>query len=104
MVNEYTLKPERRRLAHQHRHQRRRPARLDGVRPYWVRILSFYGPDCLGELTTELLPEASWKTTSDTIALLLAQLIGAQRCVLLKACPVAPKLTIFIRLVVAIFN
>jgi aspartokinase-like uncharacterized kinase len=49
----------------------------------WVRIAGFYGPNRTIPFDS---PEESWNTTTDTLALVLAGLLQADRCVLLKSC------------------
>jgi len=59
-----------------------------GTRAHWVRVAAFYNPAAARQVASELHPDCNWRTTSDSLALLLASMIGAQRCSLLKACPV----------------
>ncbi len=64
------------------------PIEENETRVHLVRIASYYNPESDGKASTELKLEYGWNTTSDSLALLLASRIGAQRCVLLKSCDV----------------
>ncbi len=58
------------------------------VRIHWVRIASYYCPEFDEGAGDEPKLELGWNTTSDSLALLLASRIRAERCVLLKSCEV----------------
>jgi aspartokinase-like uncharacterized kinase len=57
-------------------------------RIHWVRIASYYGQEFDSPKRDEPQLEHSWSTTTDSLALLLANRIHAERCVLLKSCDV----------------
>lgn len=59
---------------------------VSGQRVAWLRIASFYND--VDVLVNEPMPSEDWSTTTDTLALLLARELHADRCVLLKSCPV----------------
>jgi len=56
---------------------------------YLVDVSSFYDERFHESLETALRPEPSWKTTTDTLAWLLAHVLGADAVVLLKSCDVS---------------
>ncbi len=71
-------------------------SRYDGNnrRAFWVRIASYYSQEIDSSSATEPMLELGWNTTSDSLALLLASQIRAERCVLLKSCEVSHVATL----------
>jgi 5-(aminomethyl)-3-furanmethanol phosphate kinase len=58
---------------------------------YWVRVSAFYHPgsqELSGSSTDLYRPSEGWDTTTDTLAMMLAHHIQADRIVLMKSCDV----------------
>ncbi len=74
-----------------------------GRRFHWVNPVSFYRSDLTEQPPMSQIdhtplhfewPKCGWETTSDSIAVVLARLLGAETCVLLKSCEIPDQLTL----------